>query len=73
MIVLKCCDFVLGGGMNFFQLLKRVLFGINLDGIFSEKGKEETALRVASRCVTTQAKFDAEMLRMKRRVSVSKK
>lgn len=70
--------------MNIFRTIiktiQRILFPANLDAIFSEEGKEKTALRVAARFargnvnsqegrVTTQRKFDAEMDRLEQKVA----
>lgn len=68
--------------MSIVMTLRRILFPPNLDVIFSEEGKEKTALGIASRfaCgninvqsgrVTTQRKFDEQMAQLARRVSVS--
>lgn len=64
--------------MNIFKTLHRILFPVNLETIFSEKSKEETALGVAARIsddvnvqsgrVTTQRKFDDEMAQLAKRV-----
>lgn len=70
--------------MNIFRTIiktvQRILFPADLDAIFSEEGKEKTALRVTARFargnvnsqeerVTTQRKFNAEMDRLAKRVA----
>lgn len=69
--------------MNIFRTVRKILFPPNLDTIFTDEGKEKTALSIAARfaCgniniqsgrVTTQRKFDEQMAQLARRVSVSK-
>ena len=65
--------------MNAFQVIFRTLFPPRLDEVFSDEGKERTALRVAMRFsrgnagvqngrVTTDRIFCEEMRRMAQRV-----
>jgi|WetSurMetagenome_2_1015567.scaffolds.fasta_scaffold119499_2 hypothetical protein len=66
--------------INIIRVIYRNLFPPSLDEIFSEEGKERTALHVAARFTrgntgvqnghaTTDRKFKEEMRRMARRVS----
>ena len=64
----------------YLTLIYRMLFPANLDSVFSEQGKEQTALGIAARFsrgninlqqkrVTTQRKFDEELKAMEARVA----
>lgn len=66
--------------MNLLRTVYRILFPADLNAIFSEESKEETAVVIAARFsrgnagvqdkrVTTERKFGDEMRRMAQRVS----
>ena len=66
--------------MNIFKILIKSLFPTDIENVFSEAGKESTALNVAARFtrgntsiqhhrVTTAQNFDNEIERMKNRVA----